>query len=175
MVREQCKQRVEPERASHPNARPARFSDPRLRGRDNKPYGPLPREWTHYNGTYYHSNKVVIAYTVGEAHVLELPGYERSGEAIAFSRTLNIDKSARDLWMRLAPEGTPVALVGKTEAKTTVIDGFNVLHIPAAATPLNLKVLLANSGQGMDGSTLFAFAAYSTWRDTSPPKSARRA
>jgi hypothetical protein len=77
------------------------FADPRFHGRDDKPYGPLPRDWTHFEGAYFHSNQVVIAYTVGDAHVLELPGYERSDEAIAFSRTLNIGKSSRDLLMRL--------------------------------------------------------------------------
>src|SRR4051812_45847034 len=28
------------------------FTDTRLRGRDGKPYGPLPREWAHYRGLY---------------------------------------------------------------------------------------------------------------------------
>ena len=56
---------------------PCRVADPRLRGRDDKPYGPLPGDWAHFEGTYLYSNKVVIAYTIGDASVLELPGPER--------------------------------------------------------------------------------------------------
>jgi cytochrome c5 len=137
------------------------FDDPRLRGRDNKPYGPLPRGWAHFQGAYLHSNKVVIAYTIGDARVLELPGYEQSGEAIAFSRTLNVGPSSRDLLMRIAPAVNPTALVEKSAASIVVTNDYSVLRIPASATPLNVKVLVASPGPGMDAATLFAFALVS--------------
>lgn len=145
---------------AHP--RTAGFEDPRFRGRDNKPYGPLPRDWTHFQGAYFHSNKVVIAYTVGDARVLELPGYERSGEAIAFSRSLNIGKSSRDLLMRVAPEASPVTLVGTSAASLVTTNGFRLLRVPASATPLNVKLLIANPGPDVDAGTLFAFALVSS-------------
>lgn len=145
---------------AHPQT--SSFEDPRFRGRDNKPYGPLPREWTHFQGVYFHSNKVVIAYTVGDARVLELPGYERSGEAIAFSRTLNIGKSSRDLLMRVAPEAIPVALVGTSAASLVTTNGFRLLRVPASATPLNVKLLIAKPGPNVDAGTLFAFALASS-------------
>jgi len=144
---------------AHPQS--ASFADPRFLGRDHKPYGPLPREWTHYQGAYFHSNKVVIAYTVGDTPVLELPGYERSGEAIAFSCTLNIGKSSRDLLMRIAPENILVALVGQSAGSIVKTNGFNLMHIPAAATPLKLKVLMAKPTPAVDAATLFAFALVS--------------
>ncbi|MCO6458638.1 MAG: c-type cytochrome, partial [Pirellulaceae bacterium] len=50
------------------------FDDPRLRGRDDRAYGPLPRQWAQYRGMYYHGPQTVIAYTVGETPVWELPG-----------------------------------------------------------------------------------------------------
>src|ERR1051325_9286267 len=37
------------------------WDDVRLIGRDNKRYGPLPREWAHYEGLYRHGGQVVIA------------------------------------------------------------------------------------------------------------------
>src|SRR5207253_3791139 len=80
------------------NPKTGTFDDPRLRGRDGKQYGPLPRDWTHLEGVYYHSNKVVIAYTVSDAHILELPGYENG----VFTRTLHISKASRDLTLRVA-------------------------------------------------------------------------
>ncbi len=137
------------------------FDDPRFRGRDGKPYGPLPRDWVHYLGTYFHSNRVVVSYTVGDASVLDQPGCERSGAAIAYSRTLNIGKSSRDLLLRVAPDATPVALVGKSPATVDQTNGFQVLRVPAAATPLNVKLLIAHPGPGMDAGTLFAFGLVS--------------
>ncbi|HEU0039620.1 MAG TPA: cytochrome c, partial [Verrucomicrobiae bacterium] len=138
------------------------FADPRFLGRDQKPYGPLPREWAHYQGTYLCSNKVVIAYTVGDARVLELPGYERRGEAIAFTRTLNVGKSSRDLLMRVAPENVPVALVGQSAASIVTTNGFSLFHIPASATPLRVKLLIAQATSGADARTLSAFALASS-------------
>ncbi|MBI3468662.1 MAG: c-type cytochrome, partial [Planctomycetes bacterium] len=34
------------------NPRTGSFEDTRLRGRDGRPYGPLPRDWAHYRGLY---------------------------------------------------------------------------------------------------------------------------
>jgi cytochrome c5 len=145
------------------------FTDPRFLGRDNKPYGPLAHEWTHYQGLYFHSNKIVVAYTVGEARVLELPGYERRGETGAFSRTLNVGRSSRDLLMRVAPEPIPVALGGKSAASLIETHRFHAVRIPASATPLNVKVLIADLGSGMDAATLSALAlASEPARDLKP-------
>jgi putative heme-binding domain-containing protein len=131
-----------------------RFDDPRFKGRDGKPYGPLPRTWAKYKGTYYYGNQVILSYTVGDAKVLEMPAYELlPGEKVTFTRTLNIGKSSRDLLMRVAPSGTAVALVGD---KATLLgkDGYTLLRIPAAATPVALKVLVSDGA--IDGLRAFA-------------------
>jgi cytochrome c5 len=133
-----------------------RFADPRFHGRDDKPYGPLPREWAHYQGAYFHSNKIIVVYTVGDARVLEMPAYERQGKASAFARTLNVGKSSRDLVMRVAPASVPMALAGKSAASLMATNGFQVLRIPASATPLDLKVLVA--APGLDAAALTALA-----------------
>lgn len=135
------------------------FDDPRFHGRDDKPYGPLPREWAHFKGLYRYGEQVVISYTVGDAQILELPGIETNGNTIAFSRTLNIGPSSRDLWMRIAPEATPVTLVGESGAAIQPKDGFNLLRIPAGATPLKLKLLIGNMTAQRD--TLLSLAARS--------------
>jgi mono/diheme cytochrome c family protein len=118
------------------------WDDPRFLGRDGKPYGPLPREWVQFRGQYVFENKVVVHYTVGDSIVMELPGMELSDSNVVYTRTLNIGKSTRDLSLRLAPESAVAVLVGTTEARIEASNGFNVLRIPAAATPLNLKVLV---------------------------------
>lgn len=64
---------------------PDKNADLRIRGRDGKPYGPLPRELTQFKGLYYHSNRVVLSYTVGKTNILEMPAWENG----VFTRTLN--------------------------------------------------------------------------------------
>ena len=38
-----------------------KWDDARIVGRDKRRFGPLPREWAHYEGVYLNGNKVVIA------------------------------------------------------------------------------------------------------------------
>ncbi len=119
------------------------LTDPRSRGRDNKPYGPLPREWAHYEGTFLHSNQVVIAYSVGDAHILESPGFEKE----KFTRTLNISKSSHDLMMRIAPLDVPVAIrlvPGGPPPDDHLVrkDGSLFLSIAASSTPAKIKLAI---------------------------------
>lgn len=121
------------------------WKDPRLRGRDRKPYGPLPRDWSQFRGQYLHGNKVILRYTVGGAELLELPGMEWSDGNIVYTRTLNIGRSKRDLRLRIAPETTSTALAGAVSgAFIEKIDGFHVLTIPSTATPFQAKLLIGN-------------------------------
>jgi hypothetical protein len=118
------------------------FEEIRLRGRDEKPYGPLPRDWAHYKGLFLHGNRAVIHYTVGDAEIYELPGYEMNGTETVFTRTLEIGKSTKDLKLRIAPSKTAVAAPGGGKLSQDA-DGFHVLDIPAASTPLSVKILTA--------------------------------
>ena len=85
-------------------ARPGSDSleDPRLRGRDGKPYGPLPRDWAHYKGMYYYRNRVVISYTVGKTQVLELPGLQETAAGAAYTRTFQIGPRSQEMLLRVA-------------------------------------------------------------------------
>jgi putative heme-binding domain-containing protein len=121
------------------------FKDPRPLGRDNRPYGPLPREWAQFKGTYAYGDQTVIAYTVGDAPVLEAEGAEHDadGKRAVFARTLEVGKSSRDLLARIAPEGVAVAVVGDNKVSLVRQNGFHVMKVPAAATPARVKVLMA--------------------------------
>ena len=124
------------------------FEDPRFLGRDGKPYGPLPRDWVHYKGLYLHGNRAVIRYTIGSTEIRELPGYETMGETTIFSRTLEIAKATKALRLRIAPGDKAVAIKGDKALKVfRDEDQFLVLEIPAAATPLRTKVLIAAADQ----------------------------
>ncbi|HEX4611768.1 MAG TPA: DUF6797 domain-containing protein, partial [Urbifossiella sp.] len=116
------------------------LADPRMKGRDGRPYGPLPRGWAKFRGSYAYGDQTILAYTVGDAAVLEALGAE--GEA--FTRTLEIGKSSRDLHLRVAPKRVGLAVVG-AGLSVAERDGDSVLHIPAASTPLRVKVLMADT------------------------------
>src|ERR1051325_2923646 len=81
-----------------------KWDDARLIGRDNRRYGPLPRDWAHYEGLYLHGSKVVIAASVGGTRVLESPGWIDHGSTPVFTRTLNIAAAKKPLLLRVAPE-----------------------------------------------------------------------
>lgn len=137
------------------------FEDPRLLGKDQKPCGPLPRAWAHYRGLSRSGDEVILTYTVGDAEVLELAGLETSGGVAVFARTLNVGKSSRDLLARLAPESVPTFLVGPSPAKIIREQGMNLLHVPAASTPLKIKVMVGDPGPGVDPGVVYGFAVTS--------------
>src|SRR5206468_339407 len=78
-----------------------RLDDPRPKGRDGKPYGPMPRGWMHYRGQYRHRDRVVFAYTVGSAEVLETPALA-SGRGVV-SRLMRVGAASQELLLRAAP------------------------------------------------------------------------
>jgi len=86
------------------------FVDPRLKGRDGRHYGPLPRSWVRYRGLYHYGNKAILSYTIGETAVLEMPGLAEAGPAMLFTRTFNIGPRDREL----------VLQVGRQTAKSTL-------------------------------------------------------
>lgn len=89
------------------NPRTGSFDDPRLRGRDGRPYGPLPRDWAHFRGQYRHGDRVILAYTVGETDVLEMPGIETGSASPAFSRTMNIGPRDKAMVLHVARRPGP--------------------------------------------------------------------
>lgn len=122
------------------------FVDPRMKGRDGRPYGPLPRKWAQYRGSYAYGDQTIISYTVGDAAILELPGAETDPTKVSnivFTRTLEIGKSSRDLIARIAPEAVAVAIAGDPHLSLEKKDGFTLLKIPASATPTRVRVLMA--------------------------------
>ncbi|HEV7226712.1 MAG TPA: DUF6797 domain-containing protein, partial [Pirellulales bacterium] len=81
------------------------FKDVRLRGRDNKPYGPLPRSWGRFKGFYRHDDRIILSYAVGGTDVLEMPGAVGPADEhapLAFTRTFNIGPRARELVLHVA-------------------------------------------------------------------------
>lgn len=80
------------------------FDDVRLRGRDDKPYGPLPRTWGRFKGIYHHNGEVVFSYSVGDTEILEMPSVASIGdsEPFVFSRGFSIGPRSTDLILAVA-------------------------------------------------------------------------
>ena len=133
------------------------WDDVRLVGRDKRRYGPLPREWAHYEGLYLHGDRVVIASTIGGTRVLESPGWNDSNTAPVFTRTINVAASQKQLLLRVAPETAHVKLAG--DGSLHKEGGFWVAKLPGGArtrlsisraTPPALDVLPAKEGPVLD-------------------------
>ena len=119
------------------------WEDPRLRGRDGKPYGPLPRAWMHYRGLYESGSRVVVNYTIGETEVLDSPGLIAYGSASIFSRTLNLGPVKKSLTLRVAPDDPALTVTLRGErAMLERRDGFVLLQISAQDTTRQLRLYL---------------------------------
>ncbi|SOD88566.1 DUF6797 domain-containing protein [Spirosoma fluviale] len=120
------------------------FDDPRFTARDGRQFGPLPKPWANYKGLYHYENSVIIAYSVGQAAILEKMGLEKMEGQPVFTRTLTISPGQQLLKTRVARAGTNVAAIGKG-ASLKEEDGYVVLRISATAKT-TVKLFMARPG-----------------------------
>ena len=125
------------------------FDDPRFTAVDGRQFGPLPRDWAQYKGLFYHGDRVVIKYTIGDAEVLETYDLEPAAESgtSVVSRTLNASASSAPLTMRIAPTAVATSMAvgaadGSSDVALTTSDGFHVVNLPAK-TDARIKVWMA--------------------------------
>lgn len=123
------------------------FKDPRFVAVDGRPFGPLPREWAHYKGLYFHGDRVVIHYTVGDAKILETYDLETSGDQPVISRTLNISPSTGPLTLRVAPFEAGVRKLG--QGTLAVEKNYHVLKLKAGEAA-QVKLLISARENGLD-------------------------
>ena len=151
--------------------------DQRVEGRDQRRYGPLPKEWGKFRGLYHHGSKVVFAYSIGNAELHESPSglTSNSGRLPAiFFRTFNIGPRDRDLVLQLAETSANgfLSVVGDESATSAVLtstlaagvmpaaqnvswsnvswsneDGRLKLKIPAGKDSIKFTIWMAENGQ----------------------------
>ena len=127
------------------NPKTGKFKDERFIGipeekfPDGRRFGPLSREWMHYKGLYKHGDRNVIAYTVGDANILESHDLTKSSGIV---RILNISKSTTDMIIRLANAPTRANVVGNSNVKITESEGYVIATIPSDQTPVNLAFVI---------------------------------
>jgi mono/diheme cytochrome c family protein len=112
---------------AHPDT--GTWNDPRPTGRDGKPYGPLPRDWSQYRGLYLHGSRAVLSYTVGTTGILDSPGWLDYGAASVFFRTLNLNEVKKPLTLRLTADDPALSVQVRGEAAVARENGFAVLRL----------------------------------------------
>lgn len=111
----------------------ANFKDPR-----NSSNGRLPKDWAHYKGLHV-GEHVAFSYTVGEAKVLDCPGFENG----IFTRTIEASPSPHEIFLHLLDGTNDVSLTGGgTIIKT---NGAVRLQLAASKTTQLVKVFLGKS------------------------------
>ncbi|GAB4150978.1 MAG: hypothetical protein Tsb009_26120 [Planctomycetaceae bacterium] len=96
------------------------FTDPRLRGRDGKPYGPLPKNWAHYRGLYHFGSQAIVSYSVGQTNVLEMPGVELVETQPLYTRTFSIGPRKRDMILQIAKRASNAQIL-TADAHSTMV------------------------------------------------------
>jgi putative heme-binding domain-containing protein len=130
------------------------FDDPRVKGRDGKPYGPLPRNWGKYRGLYHAGDRVVLSYTVGDTAVLESPGLAGPENEPVYARSFEVGPRAKLLTLRVLrrPDGEAAPAAGAigepAGAKWETADGHLVLRLPAGRETLRFTVWVGRAAPG---------------------------
>ena len=141
-------------------ARHESFADPR-----SKSLGPLPRDWAKYHGLYLSGKRVVLAYSVGAAEVLDSPWLEQSNGISVLTRTVEMASAPEALRLRVCdvPEGSgrveevdgvPMAVLTANEKMTAVAlvgtggtleageKSAAQVRVAAGSQPVRFKVLI---------------------------------
>jgi mono/diheme cytochrome c family protein len=112
--------------------------------RPHKPWGPLPRQWAHYKGLYLHGKRVVFAYTVGTAEVLESPWFESIEGVGVFSRTFEIGPHPSSLTLQVCDGNAEAAVIDGPPGTDLRVreNASTLLVIPAQDKTIRLKLLI---------------------------------
>jgi putative heme-binding domain-containing protein len=128
--------------------------DQRVEGRDQRRYGPLPRDWGKFRGLYHFGSRVILSYSIGQTEVLEMPGQAADADGVqgtsGFLRTLNIGPRDRELVLQVAEAYDPAKLAAgiatsgtgaNAEALSLFTEAGNLrLRIEAGAEPLKFTL-----------------------------------
>jgi len=121
------------------------FDDPRLRGLDNKPYGPLPRDWGQWQGLGLHGNVVFLQYAIDGGKIVERPALRRSNGVKAIVRTLFIQSRKTDWQMQVA-HGEGQAMLKSVDGQS-VATFANGLSAGFVGAPEGAKFVATDDGQ----------------------------
>jgi hypothetical protein len=133
------------------------------------PFGPIPDSSGHWNGLYRNGNRVVLSYTVGKTHILEMPASVAANGEVGFVRNFKIQEEvSRQVTMVLcevegakaelrlgaailtaSPESVTMAALGgaPTGVKLDVVGNQILLKLGRGTSPSTFKVVIWNGPQ----------------------------
>jgi hypothetical protein len=97
------------------------FADPRVQG-----LGALPRQWAKYKGLYRSVDRIVLAYSVGQASVFDSPWFSILGNLPVFTRSIELTNSSNHHLLRIADfPGSTTKITEFNGTKIGVLAGSN--------------------------------------------------
>ena len=140
------------------------FADPRPLGRDERPYGPLPRAVARFTAVHHAGDTILLDYAVLGTRILEtarlVPG-AAGGPIVA--RIFTVAAHERPLAVRIAATAvadtaTAAALVGPAPpgVRLETQAGDHVLQLPPSAEPVTVGVAVAAGDEAGLGATAAA-------------------
>ena len=109
------------------------FADPRSlpkgEGAAKVPFGPLPKDWVKFKGTFVSGDNVVVAYTVGTASLLEMAALEKAGDTTLLTRTVNVIAAGAGAENILWQGADAPSVVGKHIAVVRTLDAVTVITV----------------------------------------------
>lgn len=131
------------------------WRDERIRGTDDRCYGPLVRQWAHWRGLYQAGPHNVLSYSVGDTDILESPSLMGAGARRLFVRTFQIGARDKELVLQVAATAgrstSPERLLSTSSNPTSMI----ILRSPEAASA---DALQERSAVHFDGQAYFDVA-----------------
>jgi hypothetical protein len=138
---------------------------------------PLAHEWGRFEGMYLHGKRVVLAYTVGDAEVLESPWLETIGGKEVLTRSFEVGPSKKPMTLPL----NDAVVINYTRPGYRVSiekapGGGQVIQLPAADFARRFTVYQW-PGAEREGNTLFAGvkewpgpAPFAGWKKPGPAR-----
>lgn len=117
-----------------------KFEDPRP-----EPFGPLPKEWCHWEGLSIHGQDVLLNYTVHGTAISEQPSAEIVGDSVAFIRTFQTGRAKSPLLASLADfEGATITV---ENGSLRVIKQERITWITLAGAPRGVSLEASKDGR----------------------------
>ncbi len=118
----------------------------RVVGRDDRRYGPLPRDWAQYRGLYMSGDESIVSYAVGRRDVLEKAGHLEvtvDGQLIdVFTRTMSVGPGNQDNLMLVATHADQQVSLLKTNNAVSLQPG----QAPVAEAPAETSAVASRFG-----------------------------
>lgn len=119
--------------------------DQRVLGRDDRRYGPLPRQWGRYKGLYHFGNRSIFSYSIGDTEVLESPSLQSFDDAkmpTVFLRAFHIGPRETDLYLQVAEHSNQNAVT-----TYPIPDDLMLVQLASGHSGSDAPVTMAYDGQ----------------------------